>query len=264
MGGVVLLVVVLAVLAVVVVARRRSRQAGLERAARELAPVKRLALEDVTALGEQLRDLDLDTAAIQLDEGARADYQRALDAYAAAGQAGEALTRPEDIGHVTTIVEDGRYAIACVRARIAGQPLPTRRPPCFFDPRHGLSVEDVPWAPGGGAVRQVPACALDAERVKAGAEPDSRQVLVGSRRVPYWEGGRAYQPYAQGYFGGFGMLDWMFMGFMFEGLGEGMGALAAGLGEGIGDVAGGIGDGIGDVFGGIGDGIGDLFDGFDL
>ena len=158
-----------------------------------------------------------------------------------------------------------------MRARLAGEPLPTRRPPCFFDPRHGLSVEDVDWAPSGGAVRQVPACALDAERVKVGADPDVRQVMVGSRRVPYWEGGRAYRPYAQGYFGGFTFLDWMFMGFMFDGLGEGLGALAAGLGEGIGDIAGGIGEGIGDVaggvgdvFGGIGDGIGNLFDGFDL
>lgn len=271
MGGVVLLVIVVAVVGVVVVGRRRSKEAALERAKRELEPVKRLALEDVTALGEQLRDLDLDTSGRTLDEGTRADYQRALDAYEAAGRAGEAMTRPDDISHVTKIVEDGRYAIACVRARLAGEPLPTRRPPCFFDPRHGLSVDDVDWAPSGGAVRKVPACALDVERVRAGADPDVRQVMVGARRVPYWEGGRAYRPYAQGYFGGFSFLDWMFMGFMFEGLGDGLGALAAGLGEGIGDIAGGIGEGIGDaaggigdLFGSIGDGIGDLFDGFDL
>ena len=260
MGGVVLLLVVAAIIGVVVVSRKRSRAAALERAQRELVPVKKLALEDVTALGEQLRDLDLDTAGQALDDGARADYQRALDAYEAAGRAGETITRPEEISNVTKIVEDGRYAIACVRARLAGEPLPTRRPACFFDPRHGIAVTDVDFAPRGGAVRQVPACALDAERVRAGAEPDARQVMVGSRRVPYWEGGRAYQPYAQGYFGGFGVLDWMFMGFMFEGLGEGLGALAEGLGEGIGE----IGSGMGDLFGGIGDGIGDMFDGFDL
>jgi hypothetical protein len=260
MGGVVLLVVVIALVGAVVVSRRRARAAALERAQRELQPVKKLALEDVTALGEQLRDLDLDTAGRALDEGTRADYQRALDAYEAAGKAGEAITRPEEISNVTKIVEDGRYAIACVRARLAGEALPARRPACFFDPRHGIAVTDVDFAPDGGAVRQVPACALDAERIRAGAEPDARQVMVGSRRVPYWEGGRAYQPYARGYFGGFGVLDWMFMGFMFEGLGEGMGALAEGLGEGIGE----IGSGLGDMFGGIGDGIGDLFDGFDL
>jgi hypothetical protein len=80
--------------------------------------------------------------------------------------------------------------------------------------------------------------------------------MVGSRRVPYWQGGPAYQPYARGYFGGFGPLDWIFMGFMFEGLGDGLGALAGGLGEGIGAMGDGVGDGIGSMF----DGIGDMFD----
>jgi hypothetical protein len=114
----------------------------------------------------------------------------------------------------------------------------------------------VPYAPAGGTNRDVPACALDAERVRAGAEPDIRKVMVGSRRVPYWQGGPAYQPYARGYFGGFGPMDWIFMGFMFEGLGDGLGALAGGLGEGIGAIGDGVGDGIGSIF----DGIGDMFD----
>ena len=132
-------------------------------------------------------------------------------------------------------------------------PLPTRRPPCFFDPRHGLSVEDVPYAPPGGAVRDVPACALDAQRVRVGAEPDIRKVMVGNRSVPYFQGGRAYQPYAQGYFGNFGPMDWMFMGMLFSGGFDG-------LGEGIGA----LGEGVGDMFGGLGDGLGNLFDGFDF
>jgi len=145
--------------------------------------------------------------------------------------------------------------MACVRARVAGEPLPTRRPPCFFDPRHGLSVTDVSWTPAGGTPRDVPACALDAERVRAGAEPDVRKVMVGAQRVPYWQGGRAYQPYAAGYFGRFGVMDMMFMGMMFgglggfDGLGDGLGALGDGIGDGIGD----IGDGVGDMFGDIGD-----------
>jgi hypothetical protein len=265
-----LLVLAVAVVGVVVV-RRRNKAAAAERAARELEPVKKLAFEDVTALGVHLQDLDLELAGRQLDEGANADYQRALDSYEAAKTAADAITRPEQVQDVTKILDDGRYAIACVQARVAGEPLPKRRPPCFFDPRHGLSVDDVPYAPAGGAERQVPACALDAERVRAGADPDIRQVMVGTQRVPYWQGGRAYRPYAAGYFGGFGPMDWIFMGFMFDGMGDGLGGLAGGLGDGFGDLAGGIGDGIGDigdgigdVAGGIGDGIGDMFDGFDF
>jgi len=245
----VLILLVLAVILVVVgYTSKVSKQRALERKAAELEPVKKLAFEDITALGEQLQELDLELAGQELDGGQRADYQRALDAYESAKTAGDNITEPAHIKNVTEILEDGRYAIACVRARVAGEPLPTRRPPCFFDPRHGLSVVDVSWTPPGGATRDVPACALDAERVRAGAEPDSRMVMVGSQRVPYYQGGRAYQPYAAGYFGGFGPMDMMFMGLMFGGFG--------GF-DAIGDIGDGIGDGFGDAF----DGMGDAFDG---
>jgi len=259
-GGVVLLVLVLLMVAAFAVARRRNRQLAAERAARQLEPVKKLAFEDVTALGVDLQGLDLELAGRTLDQGASADYQRALDAYEAAKTAADRIERPEQVQDVTTILDDGRYAIACVRARVGGDALPQRRPPCFFDPRHGLSVEDVTYAPVGGADRKVPACALDAERVKAGAEPDARQVMVGTQRVPYWQGGPAYRPYAAGYFGGFGPLDWIFMGFAFNMMGGGLGDMAGGVGEGMGDAF----DGVGDMASGIGDGIGDAFDGFDF
>ncbi|MGN6252268.1 MAG: hypothetical protein ACTHNS_10685 [Marmoricola sp.] len=249
--------------AVVVSSSRRQRQRAEEQRRAQLEPVRKLAFEDVTALGEELQQLDVDLAGRPLDAGERADYQRALDAYESAKTAADGLIRADDVRHVTQILDDGRYAMACVRARVDGRPLPTRRPPCFFDPRHGTAVTEVSWTPPGGTPRDVPACALDAERVRAGAEPDVRQVMVGARRVPYWQGGPMYQPYARGYFGGFAPMDWMFMGMLFGGgfdgiglgIGEGIGALGDGLGEGIGAV----GDGIGDVFGGIGDGIGDVF-----
>ena len=261
MGGFIVFVVlvVLAVAAFVVV-RRGNRQRAAERAARELEPVKKMTFEDVTALGVELQDLDADLIGRQLDPGANADYQRALDTYEAAKTAADRIEKPEQVQDITKILDDGRYAIACVRARVAGESLPQRRPPCFFDPRHGLSVEDVSYAPLGGADRPVPACALDAERVKAGAEPDARQVMVGTQRVPYWQVGRAYRPYAAGYFVGFGVLDWLLMGMMFNMVGGGLGELAAGVGEGLGDMF----DGLGDLASGIGDGIGDMFDGFDL
>jgi hypothetical protein len=244
------LLVVVAVIAAVVMVAGRSRKARvLERKNAELEPVKKLAFEDITALGVDLQELDLELAGHELDQGANSDYQRALDAYESAKTAGDRISEPEHIKHVTEILEDGRYAIACVRARVAGDPLPTRRPPCFFDPRHGLSVQDVAYTPPGGARRDVPACALDAERVEAGADPDIRQVMVGSRRVPYWQGGRAYQPYAQGYFGNFGPMEWMFMGMLFSGGFEAMGGLAEGIGDGLGS---------------IGEGVGDMFDGFDF
>jgi hypothetical protein len=138
-----LLVVVAVIAAVVMVAGRSRKARALERKDAELEPVKKLAVEDITALGVDLQELDLELAGRELDQGANSDYQRALDAYESAKTAGDRISEPEHIKHVTEILEDGRYAIACVRARVAGGPLPTRRPPCFFDPRHGLSVQDV-------------------------------------------------------------------------------------------------------------------------
>jgi hypothetical protein len=256
MDGLVFLLVMAIGAVVVWQVVKASKRKELERKRAELEPVKKLAYEDVTAMGEELRTLDSDLLLHDLDAGARADYQRALDSYESAKTAADQMHEPDDVKHVTEILEDGRYAMACVRARVAHEPLPTRRPPCFFDPRHGLSVSNVSYAPPGGVPREVPACALDAERVRSGAEPDVRKVMVGSRRVPYWQGGRAYQPYAAGYFGAFSPMDWMFMGLLFgggfDGIGDGIGAIGEGLGDGIGS----IGDGLGDMFGGIGD----LFD----
>jgi len=245
------LALVLGAIAVATLAGRGHQRKVLAAKEAELAPVRRLAAEDVTALGVELQELDLELAGQPLDAGANADYQRALDAYESAKAAADAMERPDDVRHVTEILEDGRYAIACVQSRVAGEALPTRRPPCFFDPRHGLSVTDVPWTPTGGAQRDVPACALDAERVGAGADPDIRKVMVGSQRVPYWQGGPAYQPYARGYFGSFTTMDFMFMGLMFGAFG------------GF-DAIGEIGEGLGEAVGGVGEGLGDMFDGFDF
>ena len=77
--------------------RRAAQQAGAGAPAGELEPVKKLAFEDITALGMELQDLDEDLAGHELDAGTRADYQRALDAYEAAKFSGDAMTRPEDI-----------------------------------------------------------------------------------------------------------------------------------------------------------------------
>jgi hypothetical protein len=250
------------------------RHAIAQRAAEErreletqLSTSKRAADEDVTKFGEELQRLDVDVAGHPLDEAMNQDYQRALDAYDNAKMSLDAVTKPDEIKHVTEILEDGRYAVACVKARVAGDPLPAKRPPCFFNPAHGPSAQDVDWAPPGGVPRSVPACAADAERVLAGADPYIRTVQVGAQRVPYWEGGQAYAPWAQGYYSHWrgsdllsGVLIGSFLfgggGGLFDGVGDGVGDLMGGIGEGLGD----MGEGLGDIGSGIGDMFGDLFD----
>src|SRR3954471_4595251 len=117
MEWVLVVLVVIAVAAFVVISRRNKRAAAAREAA-ELAPVKKMAFEDVTALGEELQDLDLELAGRPLDQGANADYQRALDAYEAAKTAADRIEKAEQVQDVTKILDDGRYAAACVRARV--------------------------------------------------------------------------------------------------------------------------------------------------
>jgi hypothetical protein len=221
MEWILILVVVVAIVLVVRNNNQRNLKATtkvVEAELDQLTAVKKAADEDITVLGEELQRLDLEVAGRELDEAARADYQRALDAYEASKQSLAAVITPDEISNVTTILDEGRYAIACVRARINNDPIPARRPPCFFNPQHGPSARDVTWAPAGGAARAVPACELDAERVEAGGDPDSRKVMLGTRRVPYWEAGSAFGPFALGYFGAFGAMNVLFMGTMMGGI----------------------------------------------
>jgi type II secretory pathway pseudopilin PulG len=251
---IVLLVVGALVLFLVTRSQNRKRQAEVE----SVQEVRTVAEEDVTRLGEDVALLDTETAGREMDEATRQDYRRALDAYDAAKAALSRVRTPQDVKAITSILEDGRYAIACVQARLAGRPLPQRRPPCFFNPQHGPSTEDVDWAPPGGQPRPVPVCAADAERVRAGAEPDIRQVPVGAGRRPYWQGGQGYGPYAQGYFSpyaGSGLLPGVLLGaVMFGGFGGWDGDGSDGGGDAGGDSGGGGGDGGGDGGGGDGGG----------
>jgi hypothetical protein len=165
----------------------------------ELEAVRRLADEDVVVFGEQLSRLDAAVGPDHLDDEGRVDYQRALDAYESAQRTIGALRSADEVSKVTDTLSTGRYALACVQARVEGRPLPELRTPCFFNPQHGPSVTDVVWTSPRFGTRSVPACAQDAARVAAKQRPEVRTVDLGARRVPYWEAGDAYQPYSSGY-----------------------------------------------------------------
>jgi hypothetical protein len=170
------------------------------------------------------------------DPRAKEDYGRALASYERASSAFGRARSPEHLEAVSSALEEGRYAMTSAKARLAGEEPPERRPPCFFDPRHGPSVRDVMWAPPGGEPRPVPACAADATRVEEGEEPEPRQVLVGGTPTPYWNAGPAYAPWVGGYFGGVTgtLVPMLFVGSM---LGGGWGFDAPG--ESFDDVGGG-------------------------
>jgi hypothetical protein len=135
-----------------------------------------------------------------MDEATRTDYQAALDAYESAKRAVRRLARPEEVSTVVGTLSTGRYALACVQARLEGSPIPELRVPCFFNPQHGPSERDVLWTAPGHGTRTVPACAQDASRVANGEQPEIRKVRYGSRVLPYWEAGAAFLPYGENYY----------------------------------------------------------------
>ena len=191
--GVVLLVAVVAA-AFVVIARRsvgQGRRVRVEQA-RQLSLAKRAAEADVNGFGDEVARLsflaEADPVADDLYDLLAALHARALEALAEARQ-------PDDLCQVTELLEEGRWTAARLAARAAGLPMPTRRPPCFFNPGHGPSIRNIIWQH-----RNVPACAADAGRIESGADPYIRTVERDDRRVPYWEGGPTHAGWARGYY----------------------------------------------------------------
>ena len=165
--------------------RREEELAALDRC----RVARKLMDEDVTVLGEQVAELHIDTLADDLDEVARDHYRRALENYDQAKQLLATSGTAEDVVAVEQVVADARYHRAAVLAVLAGEPLPERREPCFFNPQHGPSMRDVEWAPPGGIARSIGVCAADARKLSAGDEPLVRMVRIGDRWVPWHQAG---------------------------------------------------------------------------
>ena len=170
------------------------------RNADELRQVRLMAEEDAIQFGEDLARFGELLAGRELDAETRHDYQAALDAYETAKRQVDRLTSIEQISAVVDTLTGGRYALACVRARVAGEPVPERRTPCFFNPQHGPAARNIVWTPRNGPTRTVPACAQDAARVQAGEDPPVRTVRYGEQDVPAWEAGAPNEPYRAGFF----------------------------------------------------------------
>jgi uncharacterized membrane protein YgcG len=222
--------------------RRRRQQ--------ELKDAKLAAQDDLIALSTRLTDRDSDVS-IQNNPEAAEEQAAALAAYERGTAALDAARSTKDMGAVSRAIAAGQYHLASADALAAGQPRPERRPACFFDPRHGMSVRDVYWTPAdGGPGRTVPACSDCARKVDNDIEPELRNVEVNGAPVSYVNAG-----FAPAYWGGFGFGPGLFTGFL---LGEALSPFPFGggyYGDGYGDGAGyGNGDPGGDPGGDYGGG----------
>jgi hypothetical protein len=255
-GGLALLGVlgagVLAFLGIGRVRRRKREQAQFEE-------VRKATQDELVALSEDIDKVDIDVQMPQADPKAKDDYGAAIEAYKRGSTALDHARRTQDLEAVTSAIEQGRFDMTSAQARLEGRPPPERRPPCFFDPRHGPSTRDVTWAPPGGQPREVPACEADAIAVESGQDPESRQVMAGGQMVPYWGAPAYFGPFAGGYFGGFGgFLPGLLFGQLLGGGLFGGGYYGGGGFGGYGDGGGGGDLGGGGDFGGGGFGGGDF------
>jgi hypothetical protein len=240
---------------------------GRRRQQAELEEVKAAAHDDLIALADDVQKLE---QPVEANAHAKQEYEQALADYDQASSAFDRARRTKELEAVAGSLEEGRYHMAAAQALLDGKQPPERRPPCFFDPRHGPSTRDVEWAPPGGVSRKVPACEADAQAVERGEEPAPREVVAGGRRVPYWNAPPYFGAWAGGYFmpfGGTGFLSGLFVGELLGGAYGGWGygswggsGMPGGFGSwsgGGGDFGGGMSFGGGD-FGGGGGGGGDF------
>ncbi|MFR9793964.1 hypothetical protein ACL07V_35860 [Streptomyces sp. MB22_4] len=136
---------------------------------------------EITAFGEALDVHSFSPGQPGATDEMRAELARALDAYDQAKRdvAGD-RSRADTLGVLRTL-DEGRHALACLDALVAGRPLPERMPLCFFDARHGRATRQVGWAPPGGAARSIAVCAADAVRLTENPSPGTpRQPGAGS------------------------------------------------------------------------------------
>jgi len=218
-GGVLVALLIAAVVAFLVFQSVRKWR----RSQAELAEVKAAAQDDLVSLADDVQKLE---HPVESNQQAKQEYTQALEAYEKATGSYDRATQPRQLEAVATALEEGRWHMTAAQALLDGHTPPERRPPCFFDPRHGPSTRDVEWAPPGGTARKVPACEADARAVESGAQPASRAVMTGGRNVPYWSAPPYFGPWASGYFmqfGGTGFLSGLFVGELLGGAFGGFG-----------------------------------------
>ena len=205
-----------------------------KRRQRELGEAKSAAQDDLIALSAGVTDRNADVS-IQHNPEAAGEQGAALSAYERGTAALDAAKRGRDMGAVSRAIAEGQYHLACAEALSAGRPTPDRRPSCFFDPRHGMSVSDGYWTPAeGGTGRSVPVCSACAHKLEQGIEPDMRKVEVHGAPVDYVNAG-----FAPSYWGGYGFLPGMFGGFLLADLLAPHAGFADGYSYGAGDYGGG-------------------------
>jgi hypothetical protein len=126
---------------------------------------------EITAFGEALDVHSFSPGQPGATDEMRAELARALDAYEQAKRDFIGDRTRADALDVLRALDDGRHALACLDALLAGRPLPEHMPLCYFDARHGRAAQQVSWVPPGGVAHNIAVCAADAVRLAGSPGP---------------------------------------------------------------------------------------------
>ncbi|MFF0345847.1 hypothetical protein [Kribbella sp. NPDC004875] len=167
--------------------RRRDEKNHLE-------VTRPLLNEEIIALSQQVSELPTTS-----DPQQSKLSKDVLDTVEKARHRLDAAQGDRDVEAVTTLLGSARYGMVCLDAVRAGKPIPKPTAPCFFDPRHGPSTDQIEWKPDDGAARNVDVCAACKQRDVDDAQPQIRMVTRVETPRPYWEFGEDLGAYVDGY-----------------------------------------------------------------
>jgi hypothetical protein len=193
-------VVLVSVVGGLLIDKTRQRRARSRSNFRE---VRTTSEEDVAALSADLHALDATMGVVDVtSDQALAELAAARESFEKAHERLAEASKPEDLAAVSSALEAARFYMTSARSRVEGHGGLRRRAPCFFDTRHGPSVNDVGWIPTGAAPRPVPACAMCMRQVNDNVQPPVRLVRAGGELVPFYHAPPHFESWFGGYFGG--------------------------------------------------------------
>jgi hypothetical protein len=193
-------VVAVSVVGGLLIDRTRRRRARSRAALQE---AKHASEEDIAALGADLAALDTTMGVVdEAGDDALAELAAAREWFEKAHERLAQVSKPAELAPVSSALEAARFYMTSARSRVEGHGGLPRRAPCFFDTRHGPSVNDVGWIPADAAPRPVPACAQCMRQVNDNVQPPVRLIRASGDLIPFHNAPPHFESWFGGYFGG--------------------------------------------------------------
>ncbi|GAA3750427.1 hypothetical protein GCM10022402_32020 [Salinactinospora qingdaonensis] len=152
------------------------------------------AERELVTVGERLREARTEDMRGQAGKS----YQRALDAYQAAGKAFSEISDAQNeqadqndlanLAGTLVLLDMCEDCLATAEARRDGRSLPKPRAHCYANPLHGTRTKPTEWrALGSRRTITVPLCGACADAVRRHARPTALPVVHDGEEIAYYE-----------------------------------------------------------------------------